>query len=61
MSFMLFLVGCLLVIAGVDWALISSGVSTQHVLMASLIMLGLGVLIAVTRTRSKDLPKNPMM
>ena len=54
MSFALYLVGFLLVIAGVAWGLVRVGVSTVWVIIACVILLGLGVLTGVTRTRTRD-------
>lgn len=59
MSFVLYVVGFLVVIAGVAWGLIKAGVPTAWVLIASVVLLGIGILTGVTRTRSRDLPKDP--
>lgn len=59
MSFALYVVGFLIVIAGVAWGLVRAGVPTVWVIIASVILFGLGVLTGVTRTRSRDLPKDP--
>jgi hypothetical protein len=54
MNFWIFLAGCAIVIGGVAWGLAVAGVGTTYVLIASVIMLGLAILTAVTRTRTKD-------
>ncbi|HEY9385371.1 MAG TPA: hypothetical protein VIP80_17825 [Gemmatimonadales bacterium] len=59
MSFALYVVGFLIVIGGVAWGLIKAGVPTIWVIIASVILFGVGILTGVTRTRSRDLPKNP--
>lgn len=59
MSFALYLTGFLIVIAGVAWALDRAGVPSIWIIIISIILLGLGILSGVTRTRSKDLPKEP--
>jgi len=59
MSFGLYILGFAIVIAGVAWALVTAGVSSLYVMIVSVILLGIGILTGVTRTRSKDLPKNP--
>jgi hypothetical protein len=59
MSFALYVVGFLIVIAGVAWGLVRAGVPTVWVVIASIILFGLGILTGVTRTRSRDLPKDP--
>ena len=56
MSFAIYLIGFFVVIGGVAWGLITVGVSTVFVMILSVILLGLGILSAVTHTRSKDLP-----
>ena len=59
MSFALYVAGFLIVIAGVAWGLVRAGVPTVWVIIASLILFGFGILTGVTRTRSRDLPKDP--
>lgn len=56
MNFWIFLLGFAIVIGGVAWGLSVAGVATTYVLIASVILLGLGILTAVTRTRQKDPP-----
>jgi hypothetical protein len=56
MNFWIFLAGFAIVIAGVAWGLSVAGVSTTYILIACVIMLGVGILTAVTRTRQKDPP-----
>lgn len=59
MSFVLYVAGFLIVIAGVAWGLITAGAPTVWVLITSVILLGIGILTGVSRTRSRDLPKGP--
>lgn len=54
MSFLLYLIGVALLVGGVAWGLITAGVAPVYVGIASLIVLGLGVMAAVSRTRTKD-------
>ena len=54
MSFVLYLIGFAIFIGGVAWALITVGVPQLYVLIACVILLGLGILTGVTRTRGKD-------
>ena len=56
MSFSLFLVGFVIVIAGVAWGLKVAGLSTTWIMITCLILLGIGILTGVTRTRPKDPP-----
>jgi apolipoprotein N-acyltransferase len=55
-SFSLYVLGFVIVIAGVSWLLITLGVSTTYVFIAALILLGLGVATGAARTRAKDPP-----
>lgn len=56
MSFALYFFGFLVLIAGVAWGLITAGVSTVYVLIACVILLGIGIMMSVSRTRPKDPP-----
>jgi hypothetical protein len=56
MSFSLYLVGFLIFMAGVAWALSVAGVSSLYIVIACVILLGIGILTGVTRTRPKDPP-----
>ncbi|HMA39179.1 MAG TPA: hypothetical protein VKP10_03830 [Gemmatimonadales bacterium] len=58
-SFALFLIGSVVVIGGVAWALITAGVPTLYVVITSIILLGIGILTGVSRTRTRDQPKGP--
>jgi hypothetical protein len=54
MSFLIYLIGFAIFLGGVAWALITAGVPTLYVVIASVILLGIGILSGVARTRSKD-------
>lgn len=54
MSFAIYLVGFAILIGGVAWGLIIAGVPELYVIITSVILLGIGVLTGVSRTRSKD-------
>ena len=54
MSLVIYLVGFLIFLAGVAWALSVAGVSHLYITIACVILLGLGILMGVTRTRAKD-------
>ena len=56
MSFGLYILGFVIVIGGVAWALITAHVAPLYVMITSVIMLGIGILSAVTHARSKDKP-----
>ena len=54
MSFALFLIGLALLIGGVAWAMITAGIASVYVGITCLILLGVGIMAAVSRTRTKD-------
>lgn len=54
MSFSIFLVGFAIFIGGIAWALITAGVQHLYVMIASVILLGVGIVTGVARTRGKD-------
>ena len=56
MNFTLYLIGFFIVIGGVAWGLVTVGLSNVYVMIICVILLGLGILSAVTHTRSKDRP-----
>ena len=54
MSFIIYLIGFAFVIGGIGWALTVIGVSTLHVMITTVILVGIAILTGVTRTRSRD-------
>jgi poly(A) polymerase Pap1 len=54
MSFVIYLIGFAIFIGGVAWALITAGVDSLYVIIASVILLGIGIMMAVSRTQGKD-------
>ena len=56
MSFALYLVGLALLIGGIAWGLSVAGLATTYIAIACLVVAGVGVMAAVSRTRSKDPP-----
>jgi hypothetical protein len=54
MSFALYLIGFVIFIAGVAWALSVLGVSSTYIAIAVVILVGIGMFTGVTRTRTKD-------
>ncbi|MFC7297671.1 hypothetical protein [Herminiimonas aquatilis] len=54
MSFLIYLIGFAIFLGGVAWALITAGVAILYVVIASVILLGIGILTGVSRTRGKD-------
>ena len=56
MSFFLYIIGLAVLLGGLAWALITAGLAATYVAIACLIVAGLGIMMAVSRTRSKDPP-----
>ncbi len=54
MSLIIYLIGFGFVIGGIAWALIVAKVSIVYVMIAVVILIGVGILSGVTRTRTKD-------
>lgn len=54
MSFALFLIGLVLLVAGIAWGLSTMGLAPIYIGIACLIVLGVGIMMAVSRTRTKD-------
>jgi len=54
MSFALFLVGLVLLVAGIAWGLSTMGLAPVYIGIACLVVLGIGIMMAVSRTRTKD-------
>lgn len=54
MSFALFLIGLALVVAGIAWAMVTAGIQTIYIGITCLIVLGVGIMAAVSKTRTKD-------
>jgi len=56
MSFVLYIVGLAILVGGIAWALVAAGVATAWIGIACLIVAGIGIMMAVSRTRAKDPP-----
>ncbi len=54
MSFALYMIGFLIFMAGLIWGASELGVPTLYIGIGSLIILGVGIFSAVSRTRGKD-------
>jgi hypothetical protein len=57
MTFVLYLVGFVIFIAGVAWGLSVAGVPQLYIMIGIVVLLGIGIFTGVTRTRSKDPPQ----
>lgn len=56
MSFALYMLGLAILVGGIAWALITAGLATTYVVITCLIVAGIGIMMAVSRTRAKDPP-----
>ena len=54
MSFLLYIIGFIVFIAGMGWLATVMGVSQTYILIGAVIMLGIGIMTGVSRTRHKD-------
>ena len=59
MSFLIYLAGFVILTIGVAWGLVVAGVPHLYIAIACLILVGLGVISGVSRTRSKDPSSGP--
>ena len=55
-SFAIYLVGMIVVIGGLAWGASLAGLATQWIAVGVVVLLGIGIVTAVSRTRSKDPP-----
>jgi len=56
MSFALYIIGLAVLLAGIAWGLIATGLAVTYVVIACLVVAGIGIMMAVSRTRAKDPP-----
>lgn len=56
MSFALYLIGFAVLIGGIAWGLITAGVPQLYVGIACVILIGIGIITGVSKTRLKDPP-----
>ena len=54
MTLVIYLIGFAFVIGGIAWALVLANVSTTYIMIAIVILVGIGLLTGVTRTRTRD-------
>ena len=54
MSFALYIIGFLILIGGVAWGMTVAGIPQLYVLIACVIMAGVGIVSGVSKTRTKD-------
>ncbi len=55
-SFVLYILGMLVLIGGLAYGASLAGLSTQWIVVGVIVLLGIGIVTAVSKTRSKDPP-----
>ena len=56
MSFLLYLFGFIVFIAGLAWLATVLGIAQTYIMTGAVILLGIGIFSAASRTRAKDPP-----
>jgi hypothetical protein len=56
MSFALYIVGLAVLLGGIAWALVMAGIAATWIAISCLLVAGIGIMMAVSRTRAKDPP-----
>ncbi len=53
-SFGIWVIGYLIFLVGVAWAMVALGVPQQWVIIGTVILLGIGIITGVSRTKRRD-------
>jgi hypothetical protein len=56
MSFGLYMLGFVILIGGLAWAAVLAGAPPVYVIIGAVVLLGIGIISAVKKTRLKDPP-----
>jgi hypothetical protein len=56
MSFALYVFGLAVLVGGIAWGMVVAGIAATYVAIACLVVVGIGIMGAVSRTRAKDPP-----
>lgn len=56
MSFVLYMIGFIIFLAGLVWGAVIAGVPHLYIAIGALVLLGAGIFSGVGKTRSKDPP-----
>ena len=54
MSFALYMLGFVIFLGGLIWGAVEAGVPQMYIGIGALVLLGIGIFSAVSKTRSKD-------
>ena len=55
MSFLLYLLGFIVFIAGLAWIATVLGVSQTYIMIGAVVLLGIGIFTAITKNRAREL------
>jgi hypothetical protein len=58
MSFAIYIVGFVILMGGIAWGMSAAGVSNLWIGIVAMILLGLGIISGVSKTRAKDPPES---
>lgn len=56
MSFALYMFGLAVLLGGIAWGLVTAGLQLTYIVITCLVIGGIGIMMAVSRTRAKDPP-----
>ena len=56
MSFAIYIIGLGVLLGGIAWGLVAAGIAATYIAITCLIIGGVGIMMAVSRTRTKDPP-----
>ena len=54
MSFAIYMLGLAILLGGIAWGLVTAGLAVKYIVITCLIIGGIGIMMAVSRTRVKD-------
>ncbi len=57
MNLVIYMLGVLLVVAGLAYGASRLGISSTWIMIGALIIIGLGIMAGITKTRQKDPPQ----
>ena len=56
MSFALYMLGLIVLVGAIAWGLVVAGIAATYIGITCLVVAGIGIMMAVSRTRAKDPP-----
>jgi hypothetical protein len=55
-TFAIYMLGLAILIGGIAWGLVLAGLAVKYIVVTCLIVGGIGIMMAASRTRMKDSP-----